>query len=91
MPVENLEEEGLPKNPNLELAQLKFHLELPQHKSDDAAKAKLMEAIKTDSKFRHRLVSTFSSSLCLFCCFQLFFCCALFCTSLSPYSANNRN
>lgn len=49
MPVENLEEEGLPKNPNLELAQLKFHLELPQNKNDEAAKAKLMDAIKTDN------------------------------------------
>ena len=30
MPVENLEEEGLPKNPNLGLAQLKFLLTLPK-------------------------------------------------------------
>ena len=50
MPVENLEEEGLPKNPNLELAQLKFHLETPKHKDDEAAKSTLLEAIKEDSK-----------------------------------------
>ena len=50
MPVENLEEEGLPKNPNLELAQLKFHLESPKHKNDEAAKSTLLEAIKEDSK-----------------------------------------
>lgn len=50
MPAENLEDEGLPKNPNLELAQLKFHLELPKNKNDAAAKSKLLEAIKTDSK-----------------------------------------
>ncbi|KAK7101534.1 26S proteasome non-ATPase regulatory subunit 6-like [Littorina saxatilis] len=49
MPAENLEDEGLPKNPNLELAQLKFHLELPKNKNDAAAKSKLLEAIKTDN------------------------------------------
>ncbi|KAL8595136.1 hypothetical protein ACOMHN_013809 [Nucella lapillus] len=49
MPVENLEEEGLPKNPNLELAQLKFHLECPKFKNDEAAKSKLLETIKGDN------------------------------------------
>jgi len=49
MPVENLEEEGLPKNPNLELAQLKFHLELPKNKNDAAGKAKLLESIKSNN------------------------------------------
>ncbi|KAK7476519.1 hypothetical protein BaRGS_00032267 [Batillaria attramentaria] len=49
MPVENLEEEGLPKNPNLELAQLKFRLGTDKYKNDEASKAKLMEAIKTDN------------------------------------------
>ncbi|XP_076447495.1 26S proteasome non-ATPase regulatory subunit 6-like [Babylonia areolata] len=49
MPVENLEEEGLPKNPNLELAQLKFRLESTKHKNDEAAKSKLLEAIKADN------------------------------------------
>lgn len=52
MPVENLEEEGLAKNPNLELAQLKFRLGTSKYKSDEASKAKLMEAITTDSKIR---------------------------------------
>ena len=61
MPVENLEEEGLPKNPNLELAQLKFHLESPKHKNDEAAKSTLLEAIKEDSKIP-RLCSVFLSS-----------------------------
>lgn len=45
---ENLEEEGLPKNPNLELAQLKFRLGTDKFKNDEASKAKLMEVIKTD-------------------------------------------
>jgi len=49
MPVENLEEEGLPKNPNLELAQLKFHLEQPKNKNNATEKAKLLEAIKSNN------------------------------------------
>lgn len=50
MPVENLEEEGLPKNPNLELAQLKFRLGTEFYKNDEASRSKLLEAIKADSK-----------------------------------------
>ncbi|KAH8279010.1 hypothetical protein KR018_012274 [Drosophila ironensis] len=49
MPAENLEEQGLEKNPNLELAQTKFLLTLAEHKQDAALKAKLLEAIRTDS------------------------------------------
>ncbi|RLU23768.1 hypothetical protein DMN91_003976 [Ooceraea biroi] len=49
MPLENLEEEGLEKNPNLELAQTKFLLSLPEHKDDPQLKAKLLDAIKTDN------------------------------------------
>ena len=49
MAVENIEE-GLPKNPCLELAQLMFHLEQPEHKDDDSAKTKLIESIKANSK-----------------------------------------
>lgn len=49
MPAENLEEQGLEKNPNLELAQIKFLLTLPEHQNDKALKTKLMEAIKTDN------------------------------------------
>jgi len=50
MPLENLEEEGLEKNPNLELAQTKFLLSLPEHKDDPHLKTKLLDAIKSDSE-----------------------------------------
>lgn len=50
MPLENLEEEGLEKNPKLELAQIKFLLSLPEHKNDAALKTKLLDAIKADSE-----------------------------------------
>ncbi|XP_078595416.1 26S proteasome non-ATPase regulatory subunit 6-like [Branchiostoma floridae x Branchiostoma japonicum] len=45
MPVENLEEEGLPKNPNLDLSQWKFYLSLEEHKNDKAVKKQLVDAI----------------------------------------------
>jgi len=50
MPIENMEEEGLQKVPNLEVAQVKFQL---QHCANDAAEKKrlrdeLMEVIKKD-------------------------------------------
>lgn len=48
MPVENLEEEGLAKNPNLELAQWKFLLGTENHKNDSRIKKDLMEAIEAD-------------------------------------------
>lgn len=50
MPLENLEEEGLPKNPNLRIAQLKFLL---THRQDAKVKSELMEAIKLNSEFIH--------------------------------------
>jgi hypothetical protein len=50
MPLENLEEEGLEKNPNLELALWKFLLSLPDHSGDKKLQSKLMEAIVGDSK-----------------------------------------
>jgi len=50
MPLENLEEEGLEKNPNLELALWKFLLSLPDHSGDAKLQSKLMEAIIADSK-----------------------------------------
>lgn len=50
MPLENLEEEGLEKNPNLELAQTKFLLSLPEHKDDPYLKQKLLDAIKAESE-----------------------------------------
>lgn len=49
MPAENLEEQGLEKNPNLELAQHKFLLSLPELRNDAALRAKLMEAVKVDN------------------------------------------
>uniref|UniRef100_A0A1L8DT21 26S proteasome non-ATPase regulatory subunit 6 n=1 Tax=Nyssomyia neivai TaxID=330878 RepID=A0A1L8DT21_9DIPT len=49
MPAENLEEQGLEKNPNLELAQLKFLLSLPEHRSDKEIQGKLMNAIREDN------------------------------------------
>uniref|UniRef100_W8CCZ7 26S proteasome non-ATPase regulatory subunit 6 n=1 Tax=Ceratitis capitata TaxID=7213 RepID=W8CCZ7_CERCA len=49
MPVENLEEEGLEKNPKLELAQYKFLLSLPEHKQDTALKSKLLDAVRADN------------------------------------------
>lgn len=50
MPLENLEEDGLEKNPNLELAQTKFLLSLPEHKDDPYLKNKLLDAIKAESE-----------------------------------------
>jgi len=50
MPLENLEEEGLEKNPNLELAQTKFLLGLREHVNDVHLKTKLLDAIKADSE-----------------------------------------
>lgn len=49
MPAENLEEQGLEKNPNLELAQFKFLLSLPEHRSDKELQGKLMNAIRTEN------------------------------------------
>jgi len=46
MPLENFEEEGLAKNPNLELAQWKFMLLSEQYKNDSDIKGKLLEAVK---------------------------------------------
>lgn len=48
MPLENLEEEGLEKNPNLKLAQQKFLLNLDEYRDDQNVRGKLMEAIKKD-------------------------------------------
>jgi len=46
MPLENFEEEGLAKNPNLELAQWKFMLSTEQYKNDSDIKTKLTDAVK---------------------------------------------
>uniref|UniRef100_A0A671LS43 26S proteasome non-ATPase regulatory subunit 6 n=1 Tax=Sinocyclocheilus anshuiensis TaxID=1608454 RepID=A0A671LS43_9TELE len=49
MPLENLEEEGLPKNPNLRIAQLKFSLTLNDHRRDAKVWSELMDAIKLNN------------------------------------------
>ncbi|XP_022916893.1 26S proteasome non-ATPase regulatory subunit 6 [Onthophagus taurus] len=48
MPLENLEDQGLEKTPNLELAQYKFLLTLPEYRSDRNVHTKISEAIKKD-------------------------------------------
>ncbi|KAB7498233.1 26S proteasome non-ATPase regulatory subunit 6 [Armadillidium nasatum] len=49
MPSENLEEQGLERNPNLTLAQKKFLLTLPSHKNDATIKEELLNGIKEDN------------------------------------------
>lgn len=66
MPVENLEEEGLPKNPNLELAAWRFTLNNPEGKDKEDAKKKLLEAIKENGMW-HRRGSSALSLLKLTC------------------------
>lgn len=65
MPIENMEEEGLEKNPNLELAQIKFLLSRKEHKNDKQLVAQLMEAITTESESQFNLKEIFSDSLLL--------------------------
>lgn len=48
MPIENLEDQGLEKNPDLELAHCKFLLTLPEHANDRTIQTKITEAIKRD-------------------------------------------
>lgn len=55
MPIENLEEEGLAKNPNLELAQWKFLLGTGRYKNDSDLKNKILSAIKLGSTYFHHL------------------------------------
>jgi 26S proteasome regulatory subunit N7 len=49
MPIENLEEQGLAKNPNLEYAQFRFLLGTEKHKNDTDLKQKLLDEIKTNN------------------------------------------
>ncbi|XP_060521780.1 26S proteasome non-ATPase regulatory subunit 6 [Cylas formicarius] len=49
MPIENLEDQGLEKNPDLELAHYKFLLSLPESRSDKNVHSKITEAIKKDN------------------------------------------
>ena len=48
MPIENMEEQGLEKNPKLEIAQWIFNMTLPSMKNDTTLKKKIMDAIKED-------------------------------------------
>jgi len=45
MPAENLEEEGLSKNPNLELAQFKFMLTINKYRNDATIKNNLLKLV----------------------------------------------
>lgn len=49
MPIENLEEQGLEKNPKLELAQYKFLLTLRENQNSEELKTKLMDGIKEEN------------------------------------------
>lgn len=49
MPIENLEEQGLEKNPKLELAQYKFLLTLKENLGNVELKNKLLAEIKADN------------------------------------------
>lgn len=51
MPIENLEEEGLAKNPNLQLAEWKFLLTTDIYKDDKEIKQKMMDFIVENSKY----------------------------------------
>lgn len=64
MPLENLEEEGLPKNPDLRIAQLKFLLTMDGHRQDVKVKTELMDAIKANSELAFHYV-TLPSLACL--------------------------
>lgn len=57
MPLENLEEEGLPKNPDLRIAQLKFLLTMDGHRQDAKVKTELMDAIKANSELAFHFVA----------------------------------
>lgn len=51
MPIENLEDEGLDKNPNLLLAQWRFLLTLPDHANDAELQNQLREVIVKESEY----------------------------------------
>lgn len=73
MPIENLEEEGLEKNPDLHLAQCKFLLTLPEFKNDRATHQKISEGIKKDGKM----------FVCMTCNFTRIFLVMLNCVNIS--------
>ncbi|CAB3385140.1 Hypothetical predicted protein [Cloeon dipterum] len=49
MPIENMEEQGLEKNPNLELPQIKFLLSMREYQNNKELAAKLLEAIEAEN------------------------------------------
>ena len=49
MPAEDLEEQGLEKNPNFELAQWKFLLQTPKYKNDKEIKSKILTFIESNN------------------------------------------
>ncbi|XP_067932232.1 26S proteasome non-ATPase regulatory subunit 6-like [Watersipora subatra] len=49
MPIENMAEEGLEKNPNLQLAQWKFMLTTKKYKNDKEIKSQIMASITADN------------------------------------------
>ena len=51
MPIENLEEEGLAKNPNLQLAQWRFLLLTDTYKNDKEIKEKTIDFIKENGMY----------------------------------------
>ena len=50
MPIENLEEQGLEKNPDFDLAQWKFLLETSKYKNASDIKTKMLQSIEANSK-----------------------------------------
>ena len=54
MPAENMEEQGLEKNPDLRLAQLRFSLSLPEHKQDSKMTSELKSAIEKQSELKYK-------------------------------------
>ena len=65
MPLENLEDQGLEKNPNLELAQYKFLLTLPEFKQDRTVHQKISDAIKKEGEFAN--IFKYIIETCLTC------------------------
>ena len=51
MPLEGLEEEGLPKNPDIHLAQLKFLLTVEEGVDREAVWGELIAAIKESGEY----------------------------------------
>ena len=51
MPIENLEEEGLEKNPDLQIAQWRFTLVYVDGVDKEEVKKKLLSSIKENSKY----------------------------------------